>query len=85
MCTKPPPEYQANPEHPPNKKTFPTTPYYLLLAPYSLLPTPYSLLPPHSLLAHRLYYIKLEAQIAKTSPKTLYSCHIVIIGIRYKT
>ena len=71
MCTKTSPEYQANPEHPPNKKTFPTTPS--------------SLLPPHSLLAHRLYYIRLEAQIAKTSPKTPYSCHIVIIDIRYKT
>ena len=52
---------------------------------HSQLPTPCSLLPPHSLLAHRLYYIKLEAQIAKTSLKTLYSCHIVIIDIRYKT
>ena len=75
MCTKTSPEYQANPEHPPNKKNIPN----------SQLPTPCSLLPPHSLLAHRLYYIRLEAQIAKTSPKTPYSCHIVIIGIRYKT
>ena len=64
MCTKTPPEYQVNPEHPPNKKTFPTTPC--------------SLLPPHSLLAHRLYYIRLEAQIAKNKPQnTLFVpyCH----------
>ena len=35
MCTKTSPEYQVNPEHPPNKKTFPTTPSSLLIPPSS--------------------------------------------------